>query len=62
MWLDIDPVTKLSEAGKVWDLVSEPKDEVEVRLAVYGCKNVPAEDIEGTSDVFIKAQIGDGDR
>lgn len=62
MWLDIDPVSKLSEAGKVWDLVQEPKDEFEVRLAIYGCKNVPAEDIEGTSDVFIKAQIGDGDR
>lgn len=62
MWLDIDPATKTSDVGKVWDISKEPVNDFEVRLAVFKCKNVPAEDAEGVSDVFIKAFISENDR
>ena len=62
MWLDIDPATKSSDVGKVWDISKEPENEFEVRLAVFKCKNVPAMDAEGVSDVFIKCFISENDR
>ena len=62
LWVDIDPATKSSDCGKVWDLETEPTRNFEVRLSVYNCTGVPAEDAEGTSDVFIKAFIGEDDK
>ena len=62
MWLDIDPATKSSDVGKVWDISKEPNNDFEVRLSVFKCKNVPAMDAEGVSDVFIKAFISENDR
>ena len=43
------------EKGKLWDIKPEPSEEYELRLTVYDTENVPCEDIEGTSDVFVKA-------
>ena len=62
MWLDIDPATKSSDCGKVWDISKEPANHFEVRLSVMKCKGVPAMDVEGVSDVFIEAFIGDHDK
>ena len=62
MWVDIDPATKSSDCGKVWEIASEPNCQFEVRLAVFGCTGVPMEDWEGTSDVYIKAFISDTDK
>lgn len=59
LWVDIDPATKSSDVGKVWDISKEPNNDFEVRLSVMKCKNVPAEDAEGVSDVFIKCFISD---
>ena len=33
-----------------------------MRVSVYETKNVPMEDIEGTSDVFVKAWINQNDK
>ena len=55
MWLDIEESTKSSAGGKVWPIATEPKDTFEVRVSIYGAKGVPAADIEGTSDAYIRA-------
>lgn len=40
----------------------EPLRDYEVRLSVMDTKNVPCEDIEGTSDVYIECFIDDKDK
>jgi len=40
----------------------EPVRDYEVRLSIMGTENVPCEDAEGTSDVFMKAYIDDKDK
>ena len=66
LWLDIDPAddgkSNSADAGKVWDIAAEPTKDFEVRLAIFKCRGVPMEDAEGTSDVFIKCNIGANDR
>ena len=56
MWLDIEQTAKASASeGKVWEISAEPKNCYEVRVSVFGAKNVPAEDVEGTSDAYVRA-------
>lgn len=56
MWVEIYPTGK-STAGddKVWDITPRPVKEYEVRLVVWDTKEIIAQDVEGTSDVFIRA-------
>ena len=61
LWLDIDPASKTSDVGKVWDISKEPENEFEVRLAVFKCKGVPV-DAQGVSDTFVKAFISENDK
>ena len=62
MWCDIEQTTKASASeGKVWAVDSEPQNSYEVRVSVFGSKNVPAEDIEGTSDAYIRAFFDEAD-
>lgn len=42
----------------MWDITPEPIQDYQLRVAVYDAKNVPREDAEGTSDVFVKAYFG----
>ena len=55
MWCDIEATAKGAQSGKVWQIAAEPKSSYEVRVSVFGAKNVPAEDVEGTSDAYIRA-------
>jgi len=59
MWLDIIPQNDENIFRKVWNIISEPKEEFEVRISVLGCTNVPEMDIEGTTDAYIRAFISD---
>lgn len=54
-WLDIEETHKRKQASKIWDITPEPEKEYQLRLAIYDSKNVPVGDVEGTSDVFVKA-------
>ena len=57
-WVDIFDQGEINQdIGKLWDLSPEPSEEYELRLTIYDTKNVPNEDIEGTSDVFVKAWL-----
>jgi len=61
-WLDIESQGKKSSSQiKKWDVTPEPVQDYQLRLAVYHTENVPREDVEGTSDVFVKAFLGDSD-
>lgn len=62
MWLDIESeqVTRKDAAAKkksneyrVWDIRPQPAEEFEVRVCVFGCKNVPNMDVEGTIDAYV---------
>ena len=57
-WVDIDDPGKKSSSNKTWDITPEPVQDYQLRLSVYDTKNVPREDVEGTSDVFVKAIFG----
>ena len=52
----------MTEEQKKWNIDAEPVLDYEVRVAVMDTKNIPCEDVEGTSDVFIKAYIDDKDK
>ena len=62
LWCDIEQTAKASASeGKVWPVDSEPHNSYEVRISVFGSKNVPAEDAEGTSDAYIRAFFDEAD-
>lgn len=64
-WLEIEPQAKGSKnkkEQKLWDVAPEPDRDYQIRLSVMDTKDVPCEDMEGTSDVFIKAYIDDDDK
>ena len=46
----------------MWDIQAEPELDYQIRVSVLDTKNVPLEDIEGTSDVFMKCYIDDHDK
>lgn len=52
--------TKMSE--KVWDVTPQPTLDYQVRLVVWDTLEVINADVEGTSDVFIKAFIDDKEK
>ena len=57
-WVEITDSTKKNELdNKKWSLAKEPTRQYQLRVCVYNTMNVPCEDIEGTSDVYITAYI-----
>lgn len=58
MWLDIEP-EKSTVAAKVWDVKPQPEKEFELRVSVFGIKNLPEADFEGTTDAYVRAYIDD---
>ena len=63
-WIDIIDTTskKGQNENKAWDIKPEPVQDYQLRLAVYDTKNVPMEDVEGTSDVYVKAWINEKEK
>lgn len=61
-WLEIEPSNKQTKIQKVWDIAPEPVKEYQIRLSVLDTKNVPCEDYEGVSDIFIRSYVDDFDK
>jgi len=63
-WVDILEQSKAGNrgSGKLWDIAPEPIKDYELRLCVLSIQNVPMEDLEGTSDVYVKAWIDEEDK
>jgi hypothetical protein len=62
MWLDIETPDSAKSSGtayKKWDIEPEPDQDLQVRISVYHCINLPNMDIEGTSDAYITVSIDD---
>lgn len=58
MWLNIVPEKSVGTASsKVWDVKPEPEKEFELRVSVFGIKNLPEADFEGTTDAYVRAFI-----
>jgi len=63
-WADVEEISsaKAEQATRKWDIAPEPTKDYQLRRAVYDTQNVPLEDLEGTSDVFIKAWIDEDNK
>lgn len=61
-WLEIEASSKQNKEQKVWDISPEPVKEYQIRLSVMDTVNVPCEDMEGVSDVFIRTYVDDDDK
>ena len=61
-WLEIEASTKQTKEQKEWDIAPEPIKEYQIRLSVMDTVNVPCEDFEGVSDVFIRSYVDDDDK
>ena len=56
MWVEINPAkVAVKDEVKLWDITKRPPYELEVRLVVWDTKDIKMMDVEGTSDVFVKA-------
>ena len=55
MWVEINPAKVApDDVEPIWDISQKPKQEFELRLAVFDTKDIKMMDVEGTSDVFIR--------
>lgn len=57
MWLNLIPVENIEKTFK-WFIEPKPKQEFEIRVVVWNCKNVPLRDKEGTSDIYVVGRFG----
>jgi C2 domain len=54
-WVEIHPLTLLDKGIKVWDIQPKPIENFEVRVCVFNTLDVPSMDVEGVSDVYVRA-------
>ena len=57
-WVDIIPKKEMFNFKK-WDISPRPPAEFEARLIIWGTDDVANADIEGTSDIFIRAWVNE---
>ena len=57
MWVEITPVSQITEDYVLWDIRNKDPEEFEIRVCVFGAEGIPMMDVEGTSDVFFKASF-----
>lgn len=61
-WIDIYSQTKSKNSADPWDITPEPNEDYQLRVAIYDTDNVPMEDVEGTSDVFVRVWLDENDQ
>lgn len=55
LWVEITPLRERVGQLKIWEIEPKPPADYELRLVVWQTKNVKCLDVEGTSDIFIRA-------
>lgn len=45
------------ENARLWNIKPEPVKEYELRVAVHECEGIRTADVEGTSDIFVRAWL-----
>ena len=54
MWVEINAVSLPPGTVKEWDISPKPPYEMQVRVCVLNCKDIPMMDVEGTCDAFFR--------
>lgn len=55
MWVEINPYNiKPENKAPLWDISPKPPQEFQMRVCVFGTKDIAMMDVEGTSDVYIR--------
>ena len=55
LWVEIIPVRNVDEVKMLWDLTPRPPCNYELRVVVWEVENVPSQDIEDCSDLYVTA-------
>jgi Ca2+-dependent lipid-binding protein len=53
MWAELIPVNEAPNVKK-WDITAKPAEHLEIRVVVWGSKNLKMMDAEGTCDAFVR--------
>ena len=56
LWVEIHPSNNIPPP---WDLSPKPPEKLEMRLIIWKCEDVPNQDIEGVSDLYVVANLND---
>jgi hypothetical protein len=59
MWCEIDALANKKSSLPPRDITPEPSREFEMRFIIWGAKDIPQMDIEGTSDAYFKSYVDD---
>lgn len=59
LWVDVFPKSGSTRDVKTWDIEPRPPALFEARLIIWGTEDVEANDVEGTSDIYIRAWVND---
>ena len=59
LWVEIIPVKNSEEVKMIWDLTPRPPCDYQLRVIVWDVENVPSQDIEDCSDLFVTALVGE---
>ncbi|KAL4446514.1 hypothetical protein ABPG74_001255 [Tetrahymena malaccensis] len=58
LWLEIIPGTEYERVKTVYHIQNKPTQEFELRVVVWSVSDIPAQDVEDTSDLFVVARVG----
>ena len=59
MWVEIYPKSCNTREFVLWDIKPRPPSEFEARLIVWKTEDVEIADVEGTTDIYIRAWVND---
>lgn len=54
MWVEINPISIPDSEITKWDITQKPPEDFEVRVCVFGAKEIKMMDWEGTCDCFFR--------
>jgi len=55
LWVEIIPARNADEVKLIWDLTPRPRCNYELRVVIWEIENVPSQDIEDCSDLYVTA-------
>ncbi len=61
MWLHIIPVSVPANSIIEYDISPKPAEDFEVRISVFDTLDIKAQDVEGTSDIYVRAFFDSND-
>ncbi len=61
MWFHIIPVSIPANSITEYDITPKPAEDFEVRISVFDTLDVKSQDVEGTSDIYVRAFFDSND-